>query len=322
MYVNRRETGEADNERPFYAKQKVNTIRKYTDVWLKILRYIQRTSDWVEEKRLGYVLTSRQERYLRIIKKTARSIENKEQGDRQGEEEISRNRRVIEEEEKAKQREYIERRLLQFYIAMIDYHFGDVEYANGVISALAVLGLDTEDKGWALVENFTLKLSAIVTVIRSIVVYVGYTHRRHVVESHISEGFDRKEAEKRAPFVFDTVQDLVNRFMTLTSFGRKPSPMDTVLHMRIYGMKVRYTSKGKARISQQGERIYIDNISFTIGDIRAVVHGLHETVRDSLMNDLLLVGDGVGKEAIGLPKFDLHRVFDNAAEIGEGQSFT
>lgn len=48
------------------------------------------------------------------------------------------------------------------------------------------------------------------------------------------------------------------------------------------------------------------------------MHGLHETVRDSLINDLLLVGDGVGKEAIGLPKFDLHRVFDNAAEIGEG----
>lgn len=40
MYVNRRETGEADNERLFYVKQKVNTIRKYTDVWLKILRYI------------------------------------------------------------------------------------------------------------------------------------------------------------------------------------------------------------------------------------------------------------------------------------------
>ena len=40
MYVNRRETGEKDNERPFYAKQKVNTMKKYIDVWLKILRYI------------------------------------------------------------------------------------------------------------------------------------------------------------------------------------------------------------------------------------------------------------------------------------------
>jgi len=36
------------------------------------------------------------------------------------------------------------------------------------------------------------------------------------------------------------------------------------------------------------------------------------------MKDLLLVGDGIGKEAVGLPKVDLHRVFNNAAEMGEG----
>jgi len=43
-YVNRREIGESKNERPFYAKQKIRTIRKYTDVWFKILRYVWRTS--------------------------------------------------------------------------------------------------------------------------------------------------------------------------------------------------------------------------------------------------------------------------------------
>jgi len=132
---------------------------------------------------------------------------------------------------------------------MFDHHFGDIEYTNGVISALAVLGLDTKGKGWAPAENFTLKLSAVVTGIRSIVVYVGYMHRRHVVGNYISEGFDRREAEKRALFVFNTVQDLVNRFMTLTSFGGKPSLIDTMLHMRTYGMKIRYTIKGEARIS-------------------------------------------------------------------------
>jgi len=38
--VNRRETGERSNEKPFYAGQKVATIRKYSQVWIKILRYI------------------------------------------------------------------------------------------------------------------------------------------------------------------------------------------------------------------------------------------------------------------------------------------
>jgi hypothetical protein len=38
--VNRRETGERSNEKPFYAGQKVATIRKYSRVWVKMLRYI------------------------------------------------------------------------------------------------------------------------------------------------------------------------------------------------------------------------------------------------------------------------------------------
>jgi hypothetical protein len=38
--VNRRETGERSNEKPFYAGQKVATIRKYSRVWVKVLRYI------------------------------------------------------------------------------------------------------------------------------------------------------------------------------------------------------------------------------------------------------------------------------------------
>jgi hypothetical protein len=38
--INRRETGERSNEKPFYAGQKVATIQKYSQVWIKILRYI------------------------------------------------------------------------------------------------------------------------------------------------------------------------------------------------------------------------------------------------------------------------------------------
>ena len=41
--VNRRETGERSNEKPFYARQKVATIRKYSRVQVKVLRYSQRT---------------------------------------------------------------------------------------------------------------------------------------------------------------------------------------------------------------------------------------------------------------------------------------
>ena len=146
------------------------------------------------------------------------------------------------------------------------------------------------------------------------VVYAAYTYRQQSVKRYIDEGLDRREAEKQAPSVFETVQEYVNRFMTLTLFGGKPSPMNSILHMRTYGRKIRESTKSEARISWQGERICISKISFTMGDIRAVVHGLHETARERLEKDLLLVEDG-GKAV--LPKFDLSQLFDNAAEMGE-----
>ena len=39
-YVNRREVGAANNEKPFYGEQQVKTVKKYSEHWVKILRYI------------------------------------------------------------------------------------------------------------------------------------------------------------------------------------------------------------------------------------------------------------------------------------------
>jgi len=56
--VNRRETGEWSNEKPFYAGQKVATIRKYSQVWVKVLRYIWRTES--RDSKPDYELTPEQ----------------------------------------------------------------------------------------------------------------------------------------------------------------------------------------------------------------------------------------------------------------------
>ena len=63
--VNRRETGERSNEKPFYAGQKVATIRKYSRVWIKILRYIWRTDG--KDSKPDYELTPGQAARLRDL---------------------------------------------------------------------------------------------------------------------------------------------------------------------------------------------------------------------------------------------------------------
>jgi hypothetical protein len=56
-YVNRRETGEVNNEKPLYAGQMGKTIDRYSRRWCGILRYIWRTHD----QEPVYRLTSQQQ---------------------------------------------------------------------------------------------------------------------------------------------------------------------------------------------------------------------------------------------------------------------
>jgi hypothetical protein len=60
--VNRRENGAPNNDKPFYGKQKIKTIRKYANVLTQVYRYIWRTADMPERPK--YRLTEAQKRAL------------------------------------------------------------------------------------------------------------------------------------------------------------------------------------------------------------------------------------------------------------------
>ena len=54
---------------------------------------------------------------------------------------------------------------------MFDHELKAGEFESGIISALAVLGLNSEKEGWSTAINYTLVLLAVVTIIRGLVVY-------------------------------------------------------------------------------------------------------------------------------------------------------
>ena len=70
MYVNRRETGSENTEKPFYSRQKAQTKEKYSLVWVKLQRYIWRSQGW--EKRPRYKLIKSQESCLGRMQAVAR----------------------------------------------------------------------------------------------------------------------------------------------------------------------------------------------------------------------------------------------------------
>ena len=187
-----------------------------------------------------------------------------------------------------------------------------------MISGLAVQGLDTVSTGWADPSAFTPKLSAIVTLSRALVIYLAWSVRESEIQVALQNGLDIATAQAEAIEIYPQVQNMVQQFMCLTQFNGKPTPMARILHMRTFGLKISFNTKSIARVSWRDgyNEICIDQTSFTMTDLRTVVHGLHETCRARLVHQLMFLS-----EEEQLPKLELRALFDNPAELVEGWSF-
>ena len=356
-YINRREMGNDTNEKPFNAHQTRNTMIKYSGWWLSIIRYIWRTHELEEVspqateesgeagdrggeedrdldgegeakeglrgKRPRYRLTGGQMKWLWKIKQVVGEDEDEvedvgsgEEGDESldGEEELSEEEEVL-----------LESHVLEFLISLLDHSLKDNEYRSVLVSAAAVLGVDG-DRGWKDPLVYTPTISAIVTVAKMLVLYRATERRKERVAELVSkEGFAKEDAEDLAPGHFDLVKEMANEFMTLTRYSGKPSPIDWLLRLRTYGMKIRFNTNADGVIEWTGDRLLYGHIQFTMPGLRSMIHGLVETARMELQKDLLVLDiDEEGQLMDGatpLPLIEWDRIVDNPAEMRSGWNF-
>jgi hypothetical protein len=228
--VSRRETGERSNEKPFYAGQKVVTIRKYGRVWVKVLRYIWRTEG--RDFRPDYELTAEQAARLGDLQRSVKMWRaGPDEGDEGGE--VGAGGRRVARTATATRKAAAaaaEEASLAFWIAMFDHELKDRESESGIISAAAVLGLEVERGGWRSALSYTPTLSAIITTLRALVIYQAHSDRRRSIEADTSRGSTEAEARRRAPAVVDGIDEMVRRFMTIRVFGGRITPIDRLLH--------------------------------------------------------------------------------------------
>ena len=296
-YIDRPEFGGRADWRLFYARQKVVTIKKYIEVWVKILRYIWRTCDVDEEERPRYRLKEEQKESFKQWQELSR------------------------QEEKGKQwKEEMKNRAGIFWLTMLDQRIHSDHHENGMISGLAGLGLNTADGSWAKPENFTPKIAAIVTTSKSLVIRQAWRDREvEIEEVMLQEGCDRKDGEWKVPGVFERVQERVQGRMTVIEFGGKPNVMDRLVRMLKFGREIRNRTKGEARVGWQGETVDIDGVKFRMTDLRMAVHGLLETASRRMRVDLMKLGsEDDGQE---LPKIDLGKIRDAPGVMTEGFNF-
>ena len=293
-------------------------------VWVELLRYIWRTVDQAE--RPGYRITEEQSTRLQHLQHAvARHVGNSN-------EQSGTSRTGRRDARKAARRDAIEEASLAFWIAMFDHEMKNHEYDSAIVSGLAVLGIKRTGEGFVAAIDYTPKLSAVVTVLRGLVVYQAWNRRQAEISRCEGEGMSRAKAQQSARGVDEFVREPVRRFMTLIEYGGSSTPMNHILQQRTYGMAIRNTTKAPAKVGWQGDTILIGKVQFTVNDVRKVVFGLCETARRRLVQDLLFIehGDNDEKDAtVGsapekvsrLPQLDMTTLFDNEAEDKRGWNF-
>lgn len=301
QFVNRKETGQKNSEKPFYGRQMGKTIRKYAKQWIHILSYIWRTHDDVEPKP-AYKLTRRQAQCLRRLRA---SVENGES---------SRDHR-----------QRVDEACLAWWISLLDHPLQDHEYDSAMVSGMAVLGWSPHSSRWREATTYTPIISAIVTVARMLVIYQAKCVRHHQVQQLREDGQSADEADEQATSHFELVQGMVQRFMTMVEWGGKPSPMSFLLSLRTYGFTIRFNTPGENMISWQKEEIQCGGIRFTMSQFRQMIHGLVAQCREQLFRDVLLLQiDAHGQIQEGttpFPPLDLDSLVDNPSQSRDGFSF-
>lgn len=285
--IERRETGAPSNEKPFYARQRVRTIRKYSQKLLHVFCYLWRTHARTE--RPLYELSGLQQVALTQAQECAESGATVE----------------------------LEKHCLQFWIELLDQTLLTDEHESGLLSGVAVLGLkpDCHGGGWVPAHEFSSTLSALVTTSKALVVYYAHCQREQAMPAGVDS----------APITSELVREMATRFMMLSDFNNRATPMNRLLRLRALARAESRRRNADGVLSWSGDRLLLDQQSFSLDDLRSTVKGLYETARLQLLKDVLLLDldarDQVRPGTTMLPELSLDRVVDQPAEMSTGYSF-
>lgn len=128
---------------------------------------------------------------------------------------------------------------MAFQIAMLDYNIKDSKHSNGIISRLAILAIDEQNKGQKPAIIYILILSAIIIVAYAIVIYKAYDSKNVVVKQLTSiEIISKAKARQIVLSIFNQVQEISNKFIMLANKDYKPMLIDQILHIRTLGIRI------------------------------------------------------------------------------------
>ena len=225
----------------------------------------------------------------------------------------------------------IQKACLDFCIELLNQTITRREYDSAFVCALAVLGV--HDHGWKGPDLYPTLLSAIIKVARFMVVQkaleiVGPDDDDQFNDQRpcdFEDGTRENESEssncnggtmvpgRRREGCLQLITRMMNSFMVRGS----QSPMQWMLDLRTYGMKIHFNTTATGHVGWQGsDEILYKDVQFNMAQFRGMVHGWVQECRQS-MEDLLFCR---GKEQ-QMPEVPWESLRDNPTNVQPGWNF-
>jgi superfamily II DNA helicase RecQ len=271
---------------------------KYSRPWKQILMFFARTQEEHEWESPQYEFTEQQSRAWQILLCEAQKIvtqrdessSNNDNSDNSTDSDDGDSMNVLTDAHKA---------CLQFCYELLQQTITRKEYDSVLVCALAVLGVKSD--GWMGVNQYPPILSAMIKISRFMVV-------QQALE------FEKDEDPFSPKFVgcLTWVKRTMDRFMVRGSH----SPMQWMLDLRTYGMKIFFSSTADGHIDWQGDTVLYKKIQFTMADFRGMVHGLVAEAKRILFEKLLFAQEDE------IPPIPWEKLRDDPVNKQPGWNFT
>ena len=331
------------------------SIGEHARPWKQILMFFARTQREHEWESPKYRFTRRQrEAWEALVEQAERYVDGEEdEGDEEGsdgegsEEEGSNDgddgnndndynddegygdgtdgdEGATEEEQKPERLSKIQKACLGFCIELLNQSISRREYDSALVCALAVLGV--QEDGWKGPEQYPPILSAVIKVARFMVVQQALELSEPFEEDEFngdsayesdgsSDGSSTGSPRPRKRGCLQFVERMMDRFMVRGSHG----PMQWMLDLRTYGLKIHYNTTSRGHVEWKGydELLYKD-MQFNMAQFRSMVHGLVAESRRLLVEDVLLFDRTHAHE---VPEIPWQSLRDNPTDGRPGWNF-
>ena len=113
--------------------------------------------------------------------------------------------------------------------------------------------------------------------------------KKHIAEIIKKEGFSKEDVDKQTLSHFNLVKEIANRFIILINYRGNPSPIDWLLRLYIYRIKIRFTTNTDSIIEWVGNILLYKYIKFSMTGLRSIIYRLIKIIQMELQKELLLL---------------------------------